>query len=61
MKLIDLHAQLGELIEQGHGDLRVIDNSGNDVGEVHPPFDDDGDEYGDERTVMLSCFVEVRS
>lgn len=60
MKLTDLHAKLGELIEQGCGDLRVIDNNGNDVAEVHPPFDDDGDEFSDDRTVMLSCYVECR-
>ncbi|WP_344613452.1 hypothetical protein [Dactylosporangium salmoneum] len=47
-----MHARLGELIEQGHGDLLVIDNSGNDVCGAEPPW-----EPGDEG-VMLDCHVD---
>ncbi|GAA2347427.1 hypothetical protein GCM10010170_035020 [Dactylosporangium salmoneum] len=52
MKVHELHARLGELIEQGHGDLLVIDNSGNDVCGAEPPW-----EPGDEG-VMLDCHVD---
>lgn len=56
MKVHELHARLGELIEQGHGDEYVYDNDGNDVCAALPPEPDDGDGAGD--GVMLDCHVD---
>lgn len=57
MKLSELHAKLGELIDQGYGDRRVIDDFGNDVAEVHGPATDQPADP-DQDAVMLGCYVD---
>jgi hypothetical protein len=57
MNVRDLHARLGELIEQGHGNLLVYDNNDNDVCGAEPPWSD-GDDNGPEG-VMLDCHVDL--
>lgn len=63
MKVHELHALLGDLIVQGHGDLLVYDNNGNDVCAAAPPGpgDSDYDDLAD--GVVLDCHVdsELRS
>lgn len=53
MKVRELHARLGELIEQGHGDELVYDNNGNDVCDAEPPWPG-----SDEDGVVLDCHVD---
>lgn len=52
MKVHELHARFGDLIEHGHGDEMVYDNNGNDVCEVLPPGPDGDD------GVVLECHVD---
>lgn len=56
MKLSTLHRLLGDLVETGWGEHRVIDNNGNDIGEMLPP--DETTPESDESAIMLGCFID---
>ncbi len=55
MKLADLHAALGTLVDAGWGECLVIDQSGNDITRVGEP----GHHYsGGDPEVMLGAAVD---
>lgn len=61
MTVTELVTALVALQRKGFGDLRVIDDNGNDVMAVHPPAPAAEVHEGqdpDGRDVMLSCYID---